>query len=287
MKRKAALFTILALLFLFRVTANYAAQVTAQIENTPAWLPLFLGGLASLAGALMVIVIIALVIVYGRKLIDWLSDLLAAEDEGEESGGASKQARTPVTKDLYQTVASLERHGNQSSKLIDDATSQTAALVEIVKNLQKEAAAMGRKATSLGEALNALQGGDSVEIKRAGGQVQDSHIKSLMLLASEQADDAYWRNVTELVAAQLGDAENWQSNYAQMAASLMAEVSEIKTRLNAASAHITVTEAARPLLQAKVNLDQAANILRIPISETPEPGRLFAPRNEYALMVGE
>jgi len=130
-------------------------------------------------------------------------------------------------------------------------------------------------------ALTAIASGDTSEIARAAGNARDEHIRTLMLLPFEQGDERYWQNITRLIAVQLGTSERWQDEYSQLAANLIAEVSVIKTRLIAISAQIEVAQIARPLLQAKVSLDETTRYLRL-TGESARPDHFFAPQSEYS-----
>lgn len=113
--------------------------------------------------------------------------------------------------------------------------------------------------------------------------MKDKHIRNLILLPYSEGHADYWAGTSNLLATQLGAAERWQSEYSKMAVSLMAEASQIKTGLTAALAHIEAAETARPLLQAKVNLETAGRYLRLPVSEQASPTKLLGPQNEYQL----
>ena len=181
-----------------------------------------------------------------------------------------------LTRSLSQTVAAIQRHGDKSDELVAGAETQTQALVEVVKNLQRRATALAQTAQTLSVALEALSSGDHAQIARAAGAVKDRHIAGLMTMASADVDETYWHNVALLISHQLGSTQRWQQDYSQMAAQLMTEVSGIKTNLLAAEANLQAADAAQPLLTARVNLEQAARLLRTPITETPEI--LAAPR---------
>lgn len=283
-------FIILAVLWLSRIGLNYAGQSASEIESSPVWLSPALTGMGHLAGAAMFIVALALGLAYADKVIAWLKSAFdfetdqAQEKAQPESDGNRAEA---ITRDLAETIISLDRHGARSGDLIISVESQTAALVEIVKKLAIKSTDLASVAASFNFALEAIAGEDSKQIALAAGKVKDKHIRNLMLLPYDQGDSAYWQNAMTLIATQLGNAERWQGEYSKMAVSLMAEVSQIKTGLTAALAQIEAAETARPLLQAKVNLETAGRYLRLPTSEQAHPARLFAPQNEYRLRDGE
>lgn len=284
--KATALLIVLAGLWLLKIIFSQAARAAVAVEAAPEWLGPALTAFSGVLGAVIFIVVVALVAMHGRKFITLLTSAFtpaeteAAADKTPETGG---REATALTKDLSKTVVALERYGDKSGELVREAQLQTAALVGLVKALATKATDMAAVAESFQGAFTAINTADPIQVAQAAGRVKDGHIRDLMLLPYEQGDAAYWQNVSRLIASQLGAAERWQNEYSKMAGSLMGEVATIKTRLIAASAHIEMARAARPLLQAQVNLDTAAHHLRIPVSEGSSPTRLFAPRNEYLL----
>lgn len=278
-------FIILAVLYLARIGLSYAGQAANDIESVPVWLSPTLTGLAHITRAAMVIVALALVLAYGDKIIAWLKSAFDFEADPDPDQGQPEQKQAEaITRDLSQAVISLDRHGAESGELIESVESQTSALVEIVKKLAIKSTDLASVAASFKFALEAIASKEPTKIALAAGKVKDRHIRNLMLLPYTEGNADYWASTSNLIATQLGNAERWQSEYSKMAVSLMAEVNQIKTGLTAAMAQIEAAETARPLLQAKVNLDQAGRYLRLPTGEQAKPNRLFAPQNEYAVL---
>lgn len=271
--KPTALATALAVLFLLRITLSYSGQAATALQATE--LGLILTGLAHLVGAMLLIVFILLAVTYAAKAWGWFQ----TQTEPTQPDQPESEARL-ITKDLAQTVVDLQRYGDKSGHLVRDAQAQTAALVQVAKKLQGEAITQGQTATSLNQALEAIASQEPLKISQAAGQVMDAHIRDLMLISSSQATDHYWQNVSQLIAVQQGNAHRWQTEYSNLAANIIAEISGIKTRLTAAKAHIIASEAAQPLLVARNNLDQTAHILRAPLTD-----RLEAPA-QPALSIG-
>lgn len=282
--KTVTLFTSLIALTLLKVALTQGGQAAAKIPSMPDWAAPTLLGASNVIGAVVFIGVALLLPMYGKK---WLPKLFAEDLQGESrvETGAVEQAdeARSLTKNLALTVANLERYGNKSSELVQGAQLQTVALVELIKTLSRNSYEMAEAAKSFNFALDALSANNPAEIARAAGKVKDEHIRTLMLQPYNQTGEMYWQNISRLVAAQLGTAERWQAEYSQLASGLIAEVSVIKTRLIAVTAQIEAAKVARPLLQARVNLDETTRYLRTPSSEAPRPDRLFAPQNEYAL----
>lgn len=278
------LLIVCGMLFLIKIALAQAGLAAAEgIEDAPTWLAPTLLALANIAGAGLVLGLVVMAVVYGRDIYAWLQSLL--DGDGQDAPTNSPQDDKPqaITRDLYRTVVGLERHGSESGELVTSATSQTLALVEICKQLQRRAAEHAEITYSLAEALKAVTSGDPLKIKEAAGAVRDQHISGLMLLSSQETDPEYWESVSGLIATQLGAARRWQTEYRKLAGALIGEVAGIKVRLMAVTANLEVAEAGRPLLEAKVNLENAGRILRAPVHEAASPTRLFAPQNEYQL----
>lgn len=280
-------FVILAVLYIARIGLTYAGQAASEIESAPVWLSPTLTGLGYIAGAAMLVVTLALALAYGKEAIGWLKGIFDLEDQDKAQPESDGNRAEAISRDLVQTVVSLDRHGGKSADLIESVESQTAALVEIVKKLAIKSTDLSEVAESFNVAIEAIVSEDPKQIALAAGKVRDRHIRNLMLLPFSQGNNAYWENAMNLIATQLGSAQRWQAEYSKMAVSLMGEVSQIKTGLTAALAHIEAAETARPLLQAKVNLETAGRYLRLPVSEQSSPARLLGPQNEYRLQDGE
>lgn len=277
----------LIILWLLKIVSSQAAQAASTIETSPEWLAPVLGAVSSVLGAIALVVLLGLVVMHGRQLIALITSAFTDPDnQTEKSGpnepGPDKEA-VGATKDLAKTVLAMERYGNKSGDLIKDAQLQAVALVDLVKALSAKSAEMRQNAESFREALEAIVGNDYLQMAHAAGKVRDQHIRDLMLQPEGEADHTYWQNVSRLIATQLGNAERWQDEYAKLSGDLMGEVTAIKTRLIAVAAHVEVAQAARPLLQAQINLDTAARHLRISVGERASTKQRFAPRSEYVL----
>ena len=279
--KTTALFIILITLGILNVILAQAGQVAAEISIAPDWIAPTLSGIATILGVVLFVGITVLLITYGAKWLPaFLSDEAPEKDEAAKVAIENAEEARSLTKDLARTVANLEKHGDKSGALVNEAKLQTVALIELIKTLSRNAYSMTQTAKSLQLALAAIESNNPLKITRTAGSTKDEHIRTLMLLPFEQGDERYWQNIARLIAVQLGTSERWETEYSQLAASLIAEVSVIKTRLVAVSAQIEVAQIARPLLQAKVNLDETTKYLRLP-DESPRPDHLLAPQNEY------
>lgn len=275
-----AMWVTLGGLWISRIILHNAAQATAQIDSIPNWISPILTSIANLTGALLVLAILGLIGLYLKQGLTWLTKSDSAQSE--KQAGETDQAQA-LTKDLTQTVISLERYGQRSESLLIEAERQTLALVELVKGLTRKSSEMGQIAASFEYALDALATDDPKQIALAAGRVKDEHIRHLMLLPYDQGDSAYWQHIITLVAVQLGNAQRWQAEYSQLSVGLMGEVSIIKTKLVAVAAQIEAAQVARPLLQAKVNLDSVGQYLRLSTNETARPERTLNLQNIYTL----
>lgn len=279
--KTTALFIILITLGILNVILAQVGQVAAEISIAPDWIAPTLSGIATILGVVLFVGITVLLITYGVKWLPaFLSDEASEKDKAAKVAIENAEEARSLTKDLARTVANLEKHGDKSGALVNEAKLQTVALIELIKTLSRNAYSMTQTAKSLQLALAAIESNNPLKITRTAGSTKDEHIRTLMLLPFEQGDERYWQNIARLIAVQLGTSERWETEYSQLAASLIAEVSVIKTRLVAVSAQIEVAQIARPLLQAKVNLDETTKYLRLP-DESPRPDHLLAPQNEY------
>lgn len=282
--KTTALFIILITLGILNVILAQVGQVAAEISIAPDWIAPTLSGIATILGVVLFVGITVLLITYGVKWLPaFLSDEASEKDKAAKVAIENAEEARSLTKDLARTVANLEKHGDKSGALVNEAKLQTVALIELIKTLSRNAYSMTQTAKSLQLALAAIESNNPLKITRTAGSTKDEHIRTLMLLPFEQGDERYWQNIARLIAVQLGTSERWETEYSQLAASLIAEVSVIKTRLVAVSAQIEVAQIARPLLQAKVNLDETTKYLRLP-DESPRPDHLLAPQNEYTRM---
>lgn len=263
-QKPANLLILLAILFLARIALTQAGRAAAQIGEAPAWLaPTLLAG-AGLIGGGMALLVVILAILYGKKARTWLAQMF---DFGDDEAKANEPSPQTITADLVKTVVSLERNGAKSANLVQDAYTQALALAEICKRLQRRSAEQGRAIETLSEALQAVTLGEPLKIQEAAGLVSDTHIANLMLLAGQDANPGYWQDVSGLIAVQLGAARKWQAEYRRLSSALIAEVSSIKARLMTISAQVEIAEAAKPLLEAKGNLETAGRLLRVPTAE--------------------
>lgn len=228
---------------------------------------------------IIVIILTVLALVYGRDAATLLKSLLRRPAPKPDAD--AEQAKT-VTRNLAQTVEALDKSGCQSRDLLVSTQAQTAALVELVKALAGKSRDYARIAASLDQALEAVAGGDPLQIARVAGAVADSHIRSLLVVSPELVSPEYWQGAAALIATQAGAATRWQEEYSRLATGLIGEIAHIKTGLLALQANIDAAEAARPLLMARLNLGQAGRYLRISVGETTSPMRLLGPLNEYA-----
>lgn len=267
----------LFILLIIEIALTQAGQVAAQISALPEWVTPVLRGLGNLLGAMM---LIALLFWLFNRAKAFLPEWLNAMDDAPAEADNDAQI---LTRDLAMTVSKMQRKGDKSGTLIQDTQRQTAALVDLIKSLSRKSRAMAEQAQTLDEALSAIASHDAIQIAKAAGAVKDEHIRTLMLEPYENTPAGYWETVSRLVATQFGTAQRWQREYAQLSANLIAEVSTIKARLTAVIAQLDAAEVARPLLQARVNLDTSAQFLRIASDESVTADRLLAPRHEYAI----
>ena len=269
----------LFILLIIDIALTQAGQVAAQISALPEWVAPVLSGLSNLLGAMMLIALLFWLFNRVKAVLPgWLKALQADDTPAEADNDAQI-----LTRDLAMTVSKMQRSGDKSGTLIQDTQRQTAALVDLIKSLSRKSRAMAEQAQSLDEALTAIVSHDAIQIAKAAGAVKDEHIRTLMLEPYENTPAGYWETVSRLVATQFGTAQRWQREYAQLSANLIAEVSTIKARLTAVIAQLDAAEVARPLLQARVNLDTTTQFLCVAPDEQVTPDRLLSPRHEYAI----
>jgi len=281
----------LIVLWIIQVILAQAALAVRTIEDSPAWLVATLQASANVVGGLVamaaLIAVGLLALTYGRQLVAWLKSLVGDlfEQAPETPDGVTDETGQvkAVTRSLAQAVQDLDERGEDSAQLLIATETQATALVAIAKKLAEAATGYAERASSFNLALDAIAGGNPLEIARAAGQVKDNHIRNLLLMPYNHVDLAYWEATARLIATHMGGALRWQTEYSKMVVGLLAEIAAIKTGLQALEAHIDAAEAARPLLQARVGLEEAGRYLRLGSGEQVLPTRLFKPMSEYAL----
>lgn len=232
--------------------------------------------IALLAGGLF----LAVLAFVGWKLYQIRRRIRHAERKEAEQDPPEAEPIIQNLRLLRRTLARAEDDERAAGIHLTDAKTYTQNLVNLIQAIVLKAESMAQEVESLQAALEAIAGGDPLEIARAAGNVEDTHIRTLMLC--NVRDAGYWQDTARVIAAHVGTLSQWQRGYRAFSSNLLAEVSKAKSQLTAQAAALELTGTAGPLLQAQANLAQAQRYLQL---ET-KPGLYEAAKTLPAVNAG-
>jgi len=239
-------------LFVVILVVTIATGKASQVPDFPVWVKVTLETVSSLGW-------LAIIGLVGLGFVQWAIDFLRIEPTQPEPEELTT-IKTSVD-NLQSVLSELETDTTKAHILISDANVYTSTLVRLIKGIALKAEQMTTEAEALDKALEAIQTGDKLKIARAAGQIQDSHLRQLML--TNVKTPTYWQGVAQTVAAQLGTLNQWSTGYEQFIGNLLADVSEAKARSTALLASKELAIVARPMLTIQANLDDAQSSLQL------------------------
>jgi hypothetical protein len=250
----------LAGLWLIATLASYGVRLTAATTDS-SWALTTAQAIAYISGAALAVFLLwglwSFAIRIARFVLPWLLatktvDLDPAPPPVVEEAPAIEQNLAG----LDHILAGFEQDASAASLNLLDAYQYASNLVALIRGIVLKAEAMQAEVATLQAAIEAVLAQDALRLAAAAGQVEDRHIREL-LLCDAQLSNSYWLGVTRLISTQLGTIEQWSAAYDKFAAQLITEVSSQKARLAALTATLELANTARPLLLAQEALNQA------------------------------
>lgn len=113
----------------------------------------------------------------------------------------------------------------------------------------------------MGAALEALVSGDPVSVAQVAGQLNDEHIRNLVL--ETKGDAAYRDSVIRLVATQLGALRSSSQALAELSNSWVESLAAYRAQTARLAVAIDVLDGARPLASLDANLRTAQSYLMV------------------------
>lgn len=257
------LLAAIVLLWLVNTGAN---TIIETVELSP-WIRALLLVVAHVSFAAFVVLIAAgggYLIVRGVKMLAGLfPDMLSLEpekDQMQETGivtGADDVSR--ALEELGQRLRTIEDNRDEAIRKLQDADILAATLVSLIRRTVAKARSLATEGDEMGAALEALVSGDPVSIARVAGQLNDEHIRSLVL--ETKGDAAYRDSVIRLVATQLGALRSSSQALAELSNSWVESLAAYRAQTARLAVAIDVLDGARPLANLDANLRTAQSYL--------------------------
>lgn len=258
---------VLMLLLVVALVVNVATSAVLESAGLESWaraLVLTIDRLAR-AGFIILLLLGGFYLVMGGVgvLSKLLPDLF--EEKGKETNKSAveiiPEARnvSGVIDDLGQRLDAIEENRDQAIIKLQDADMLASTLVALIRRTVTKASNLEREGQALAEALEAWVSGDRVAIAKLAGQIDDDHIRSLML--ETNGDDSYRSSVLELIATQTGALRSSSRALRELSNAWLGSLTDQRAKTARLSVVVDALDAARPLASINAKLIEAQGYL--------------------------
>lgn len=251
---------LLGLLFLAWLINTAASAIIGAVELSP-WATaalVLIGKLSGTAFVILGLVTIGAVALAVAKLFPGLF-ALGVEEEAEVITEA--EAVTTALDTLGDRLDHIEHNRDQAIIKLQDADMLAHELVGLIRRTVAKARDLAGECEIMEAALDAMAGGDSLELARAAGRVNDNHIRDLLLETS--GDGQYRASVLNLVATQTGALRSQSEALGQLSNRWIESLTRQRAQTARLVTVIDALDAARPIASIEANLQTAQRFLML------------------------
>lgn len=216
------------------------------------------GGAFAILGLLTIGAVALAAAKFLTKLFPGLFDL-GVEEEAEVISQA--EAVTTALDTLGDRLADIEHNRDQAIIKLQDADMLAHELVGLIRRTVAKARDLAGECETMEAALDAMVSGDPLELARAAGRVNDSHIRDLLL--ETNGDGQYRASVLNLVATQTGALRSQSEALSQLSNRWIESLARQRAQTARLVTVIAALDAARPIASIEANLQTAQRFLML------------------------
>ncbi len=252
---------LLALLVIAWLVNTVAFNVveTLDLSSGAHAVLLVLNDVSHIAFVILLLVVASAAALAGIKLVAKLFPSLFdfGTDQPEVIPEADRVSDTLA--DLGRRLDDIERNRDQAIVKLQDANLLASTLVNLIRRTVAKSKSLMRECQLLENALEALVSGDPLHIAQAAGQLDDDHIRNLML--ETNGDESYRNSVIHLVATQTGATRSSANALSELSNAWIESLTSYRAQTARLSVVIDVLDAARPLSSLDTSLRVAQSFL--------------------------
>jgi hypothetical protein len=164
---------------------------------------------------------------------------------------------------LSDLLAQLEPNVQEADAKLLDAQTWTGALVAQVLRVVEKIEEMEGQVKALGEAIEAINGGERDKVAYAAGKVADPTIRQILRSPYIVKRPDFRADAITLISGEMGTLEQWGRSYGNFVTALFAQISMARDKAVMLQAGRDMLEASQPVLLIQMSLNEASDALRL------------------------
>jgi hypothetical protein len=180
-------------------------------------------------------------------------------DDNQTEVIAEAESVTYTLDALGGRLAEIESNRDQAIRKLQDADVLASTLVGLIRRTVAKANSLTSECGLMQAALDAFVSGDPVRIAQAAGQLNDEHIRNLLL--ETKGDDSYRASLLNLIATQTGALRSSSDALRELSTTWIEGLARYRAQTARLSVVVDALDAARPIASIDASLRVAQSYL--------------------------